>query len=99
MSNIDREKRREYARAWKAKNPDKVKAMAKRAYEKRKNNPDYIAKERAYHAEWQRKNKDKLNAYNRERRRNKKECPKCKHFVGCERAYHGICNQYEEDEK
>lgn len=72
MSELDREKRREYARAWKAKNPEKVKASGKKVYEKRKNNPDYIAKERAYHAEWQKKNKDKINAYQREYRKKKK---------------------------
>jgi hypothetical protein len=67
---MNREKRNEYRRA---KNPEKVKASAKKAYEKRKNDPDYIARERAYHAEWQRKNKDKWNAYKREWRRKKKE--------------------------
>ena len=70
---IDREKRREYGRAWKAKNPEKVNEYHRRRYhEKLKHDPEEKARRAAYHAEWQRKNKDKLNAYQRERRRKKK---------------------------
>lgn len=91
------DKRREYKKAWNAKNPEKVKASRKKTNEKRKNNPDYIARERAYHAEWQKKNADKWNAYLREyRKKKKRNCTKCKHFVGCEQAYNGICALYEE---
>lgn len=93
----NREKEREYKRAWNAKNPDKVKRYAKKHYEQMKGNPDYDAKRKAYHAEWQKKNKDKWNAYLREwRKKQKRDCTECKHFVGCEQAYNGICNLYEE---
>ena len=94
----DVEKHKAARKAWRAKNPDKEKAYAKKNYERRKNDPEYIAKERAYHAKWQKENKDKWNAYIREWRRKKREknCPKCKHFAGCEKAYNGVCNLYEE---
>lgn len=77
---------------------DNEKAYANRYYEKMKGDPDFLAKRKAYHAKWQRENKDKWNAYVREYRRKKREknCPKCKHFVGCEQTYNGICNLYEE---
>ena len=65
-------------------------------YEKMKSDPDFVAKRKAYHAEWQKKNKDKWNAYVREyRRKKKRDCTKCTHFVGCE-PHNGICDLYEE---
>lgn len=93
---LNREKERAYKRAWNAKNPDKVKGYAKKYYEQMKGNPDFDAKRKDYHAEWQKKNKDKWNAYLRERRKKqKRDCTDCKHFVGCERVCHGICDSYE----
>lgn len=68
----DNEKHEAARKIWKENNPDRVKAYAKKQYERKKQDPDYIARERAYHAKWQRENKDKWNAYCREWRRKKK---------------------------
>ncbi len=60
-------------RTWEANNPEKVKAIGRKQYERRKNDPEYIKKTRAYHAQWQRDNKDKWNAYCREWRKKRRE--------------------------
>lgn len=68
----DKEKHEAARKAWRENNPDKMKAYAKKRYERKKNDPEYIARDRERHAEWQKANKDKWNAYLREYRRKKK---------------------------
>jgi hypothetical protein len=89
--NMTKEERREYMRNYRAenreqinankrywlkRNPEKVKAQAKKdnakAYEKCKNDPERMAKRREATKRWQENNRDKWNAYCRERYHKKK---------------------------
>ena len=63
-------------RYWLKRNPEKVKAQAKKdnakAYEKHKDNPEFKAKNIANSMRWQKENRERVNAYQRERYRRKK---------------------------
>lgn len=70
----NREKLKEAQRRYRETHREKRCLYAKKYYqEKRKNDPEYKAKQKAYHAEWQRKNKDRLNAQRRDRRKKEKQ--------------------------
>lgn len=63
-------------RYWRKHNPEKVKKQAKKdnakAYEKRKNDPEFKAMQNQRWKKWYDNNRDKFNAYCRERYHQKK---------------------------
>ena len=59
-------------RYWLKRNPEKVKAQAKKAYEKHKNEPEYKARQAKVQKRWRENNREKWNAYYREYYKRKK---------------------------